>query len=266
MRVKKILLPFNFTDCAINALRYSAALAQKFEAKLFIMYAFDNDSRNANELKEAYEIKIAAILNKESSLKKVKTDIHVTKKGPKEAIIDATNRFDIDLIVMGTEGVHKPYDELAGSFTYNIIDSSKTPVLTVPEGCQFQPYYTIGFGVDLKKIEHTLTLDILLDFALAFQSKIEIFHVEKFDAKHDKEETYEALKLEDYFSEIEHEFLTMKNKTLKDGVNDYIQERKPDMLAIMPRKYSFFEWLKHDSITQEVVQHVFVPVLTFPDK
>lgn len=269
MKVKKILLPINFSACSLNALRYAGNIAEKFEATLLILNALDEE-QNALEINNAEKSpqikKISNIINDDPHLVNILTDILVTEKSKKEAILWAVDTFDVDLIIMGTDGIQSPYDELAGTFSYQIVSSSPVPVLTIPPDYQYKSFNKIGFGVDYKHIDHTSNLDIILEFAYSYKSEIEMFHIEKYTEEKVLMEAYESAKLNDYFSGVDHHFMTIKNSSIWEGLSQYIEKNEPDLLVIMPRKYKFFDWLSHKSVSREVVQHIKLPVLTFPDK
>lgn len=269
MKIKKIMLPINFSSCSINALHYAGHIAEKFESTLLILNARDEDvnSVDIKDVEKTPQIKrISKLINDDPHLVNIITDILVTEKPKKEAILWAVETFDIDLIIMGTDGIRSPYDELAGTFSYQIVSSSPVPVLTIPPEYQYKPFKKIGFGVDYKHIDHTSILDIILEFSYTYASEIEMFHIEKFSEERAPKEAYESAKLSDYFLGVNHHFTTIKNHSIWKGLKEYIEIKQPDLLAIMPRKYSFFDWLSHDSFSKEVVQHIKLPVLTFPDK
>lgn len=266
MYIKKILLPLNYSSCSLNALNYAASIANKFEAKLLIVHSLDDETSDVKERKSEQIKKINDIINNNPQLVNIMTDIVVTEKAKKEAILWANDTFDIDLVIMGTDGIKSPYDELAGTFTYQIVSDSDRPVLTIPPDFEYKDLNKIGFGVDFKLIDHTSALDIILEFAYAYNSELEMFHIEKYTEEKELLEVYESAKLNDYFDGVNHNFITVKNNSLWEGLERYLEQSKPDLLVVMPRKYSFFEWLSHKSLSREVVQHIKLPVLTFPEK
>ncbi|MEQ9168668.1 MAG: universal stress protein [Fulvivirga sp.] len=269
MKIKKILLPVNFSSCSLNALHYAGHLAEKFEATLLILNAMDEETNSVdiNNADKSPQIKkISELINDDPRLVNIMTDIIVTGKDKEDAVLWAADTFDIDLIIMGTDGIRSPYDELAGTFSYQIVSSSPVPVLTIPPDYQYEEFKKIGFGVDYKHIDHTSVLDIILEFSYTYGSEIEMFHIEKYSEERASKEAYESAKLNDYFLGVNHHFMTIKNHSIWEGLKEYIEINRPDLLAIMPRKYNFFDWLSHDSVSKEVVQHIKLPVLTFPDK
>jgi nucleotide-binding universal stress UspA family protein len=270
MRIKKILCPLDYSDCSINALKYAAEVASRFEAKLLLVHALDNaelySEQKIKQLKTEHIEKISMLIDQIPEVANKMTDIKISGKKPKEAILQTSDTFDIDLIVMGTEGTEGLFDELIGSFTYSVISESQCPVLIVPNLSFFVPYQKIGFGVDYNIIDHTSALDILIDFAYAFNAKIEVFHIAKENKPKKILAKYESSKLDEYFSGINHDFCDIESSSFEQGVEQYIDGFGPDLLAIMPRKHNFFERITHKSTAKKLVNHIKLPILTFPEK
>lgn len=270
MKLKKILVPIDYSECSINALRYAGQLAKQFDSSILILHALNKGTvakpEHIQTQKSEHIDKISSITDEEPTLSSIMTDILVSEKAPLKAIFETYDLFNIDLIVMGTKGVHKPFDILTGSFAYHVVSESHVPVLVIPGDSQYRPIKTIGFGVDYKSIDHTDNLDIIKDISYSFSSSIDIFHVVKYGSKHELLEKYEASKLDDYFDGIEHEFETIESRSVEEGIKKFVKTSQPDLLVIMPRRYNFFKWLKHDSITEEIVQHFHIPILTIPEK
>lgn len=269
MRINKILIPINYSDCANNAIKYAGNLAKEFHAKILILHALNNSNVATTEEiekeKAKHVEKINNIIENEPSLSLVMAEPLVSEESPKEAILWATEAFDIDLIIIGTEGIHKPYLELVGSFTYHVISESNLPVLTIPDSCPYVKPHKIGFGVDYKLMDPKSVLDLVKHFTEVFKSKLEIFHVKTFGSKPEPDEVQQSQALDDFFANINHSFKTLEKQSIPDGLKDYADQYEPNLIVIMPRKYKFFEWLKHDSVTQQVVQHLQLPILTIPE-
>lgn len=269
MSLHKLLVPINYSKCSINGLRYAGHLANVLNAKIVILHALDNDHistlSDIKKSKEEHTSKIQAYCNEESSLNEIMTDIYISEKSARAAIKMAVETYDIDLIVMGTEGAEKPLKELVGSFTYHVIEESSVPVFTVPENYTFMPIQLIGFGVDYKQVEGSFALDVVKDFAYSFRSRLDIFHIKKYGEETKFLENHEAKKINQFFKGLQHKFETIESASINDGLNQYIAKSEPGLLVLVPRKYSFFEWLSHESISEQVVQHAKIPVLTIPE-
>ena len=166
---------------------------------------------------------------------------------------------------MGTEGVKKPMKELVGSLTYHIIEKSEIPVLAIPNSTGYKPIDLIGYGVDYERVYDTRSLSVLKDFAYSFKSRLEIFHIRKYGDASRFLEPHEKAKLDGYFKGLTHEFEIIESDSIPDGLYEYVRKSNPSLVVLVPRKYPFFEWLDHESLSEEAVQHLKIPVLTIPE-
>ncbi|MEQ8572825.1 MAG: universal stress protein, partial [Fulvivirga sp.] len=90
MKIKKILLPVNFSSCSLNALRYAGHLAEKFEATLLILNAMDEETNSVdiNNAEKSPQIKkISELINDDPRLVNIMTDIIVTGKDKEDAVL-----------------------------------------------------------------------------------------------------------------------------------------------------------------------------------
>ena len=269
MGVNNILVPINYSGCSINALRHAGNLAKQFKCQILILHALNNDNiATAEEIenqKAEHVKKINDLITSEPSLSMIMSEALVSEESPKDAILWATNTFNIDLIVIGTEGIHKPYIDLVGSFTYHVISESNLPVLTIPEDCAYVKPHKIGFGVDFKIMDPSAVLEMVKQFTRGFNSKLEIFHIKAFGEETKPKEVKQSEILNNFFNDINHNFITLEQGSVQEGLKAYAEKYDPNILAIMPRKYKFFEWLKHESVTEDAVQHLQLPILTIPE-
>lgn len=267
MKIQKILIPIDYTDCAFNALDYAAEVATKFKAHLLILHALDIEETATKTTTEALKSQhiedINEIINNIPTAVNLMTDIMISEKNPRSAIRNAADTFDVDLIVMGTEGVDNILDEVMGSLTATVINEVACPVLTVPDGCRFQPIHKIGFGADYKVTQRMDSMGLLLQFAYTFGSEVEIFHIRSKDKRKPILAQHEADKLDKVLNGVVHTFDEIEDDNLEGGVNQYIKKANPDLLALMMRKHSFLYLLTHHSATRQLVHHVKLPMLIF---
>ena len=56
-----------------------------------------------------------------------------------------------------------------------------------------------------------------------------------------------------------------QGKNIKDSLHEITEEFNVDILALMHRKYGFFDSLFHASTSYKMVKHTKIPVLIFPE-
>lgn len=266
MRIKRILIPIDFSPCSTNAMQYAGHLARKFNAKVMFLHVAEGAtalSKTAfKEYKQEKLEEIERLIETVPSLTNSITEAKVDWHDLKDALFDTVDNFQMDLVVMGTKGAHGLFRELAGTNTYDIIKECKVPVLVVPENSMYDEPKKIGFASDFKEIDHLVVLDVLLDFVYAFKAELHIFHVQVQGEEELDEEYFNMKELDDYFSAVTHKFHEIKDDDLAAGINHFVQSNAIDMLAIMPRRHSMLKDIIKRQTTEEVTEHSKLPILS----
>ena len=87
------------------------------------------------------------------TLANAKYEIILSEGIPEDEIIQWSKRNLPELIIMGTRGKNQKEVDILGSVTAEVIDSSKFPVLAIPENS------TIKINEDIKKVALVTTCD-----------------------------------------------------------------------------------------------------------
>ena len=269
MRIKNILVPIDFSPCAMNAMHYAAKLARKAEAELIILnvaeYPITHDQRAFKVYKNEKLEAIEQLISNNPDFVNIITSIKIDFKSLKQAMFSLINESQIDLVVMGTKGVYGLFRELAGTKTYGVLKDAKVPFLIVPNDVEYREAHRMGFAADLKEIDHHFTLDMLLDFIHTYNAELDIFHVREPNGKNVEHEFLNIRALDDYFSDITHEFYEVEDSNITNGMDRFVRDHSIDMLSIMPRKHNLFDKIIKRSTTREVTNHALLPILVLPE-
>jgi universal stress protein A len=135
---KKILCPIDFDDNSIAALHYARDLAVENGATIYLMHVvFEPLARPEFPLdqyplvsEEPSKVALQKVVQKELHGKvRYETATRIGK--PADAINEAAEDFDVDLIVMATSGRKGLAHFLLGSIAEHVVRSAKRPVLTI---------------------------------------------------------------------------------------------------------------------------------------
>lgn len=140
IRLKKILVPTDFSEHSDQAMRYGAELAAKFGADLHLLHAIETVPMLLGE--NAYvppesevELEAAAVTQLDGLKLEAAEGITVVRKATHGHPFVETVRYaknnDIDLIVLGTHGRGAIAHMLLGSVAENVVRKAPCPVLTV---------------------------------------------------------------------------------------------------------------------------------------
>jgi nucleotide-binding universal stress UspA family protein len=137
---QNILVPVDFGDAMQPGLDLAVALAQKFDARITLVNAFDLTPFTAM-VPMAPPIDIEPLIaSVEKELKKVlaatrttwpKAEAELRRGSPYDVILDVAKAHGCDLIVIGTHGRRGLARVLLGSVAEKIVRLSPIPVLTV---------------------------------------------------------------------------------------------------------------------------------------
>ena len=142
-RLKRILVPIDFSDCAKKALRYAIPLAKEHEAAITLLYVVPPDyavgeyggidyASLQTETHATAEFELAALAVDEVR-GQVPADPLVHSGSPAFEIIEAANALPADVIVISTHGRTGMKPVLLGSVTENVVRHAPCPVLVVRE-------------------------------------------------------------------------------------------------------------------------------------
>ncbi len=171
---------------------------------------------------------------------------------------------EVDIVIMGTHGASGLQEILMGSIASEVMTESKTPVLAIPKGASIGDIRKIALGTDYQHLEATKNLQVLRYLAEQFEAQLEIIHVHPKPSSLVEQEAINALKIDDFFSSLKHNFRFKMMDKVEDGLFAFVSEEKIDLLAVMPKKHNFLARLFQKSITRKLAHHANVPLLSLP--
>ena len=138
--IKTILLATDFHGSSSIALEYAMAFASHYGARLLIVHAFEL-TRAAMEAELLGHAQSVSRKDRQSRLEAVAAkaqragitaDTHLVEGQPRQAIVEVAKQYAVDLLVLGTHGIHRGLNHLLiGSNTEAILQSALCPALTV---------------------------------------------------------------------------------------------------------------------------------------
>ena len=269
--MKTILLPTDFSDEARNAALY----AVEFFGSLsnYVLLHVSDVQVNRLALKNiSEEIRVST----EKLLKEQVNDlidevgnieIHSTVEIGEEAtvIADQAKLINADCIVMGAKGKSAAENLLVGSTTYDTIRRVKIPVIAVPKSAEHHELNKVVFAADYKAINHNISLEPMLELCQENEMELLILNVVDSSELVSMKEAIEAVKLDNYFSEVGHSFHYIEDSDIANGINRFTEDQEAEMLVVLAREESFFHRLSEASVTRAVTLNAHLPILVLQD-
>ena len=143
LKVKRILVPIDFSDCSKKALQYALPLAKEHEATLTLLYVVPpaygageyggiDYAQLEGSMKEGGEKELAKLVVDEVR-SEVPTDTLVCVGSPAVAIVETARSLAAGLIVISTHGRTGLKHVFLGSVTEHVVQRAPCPVFVVRE-------------------------------------------------------------------------------------------------------------------------------------
>jgi nucleotide-binding universal stress UspA family protein len=280
--MKKILLPTDFSDNALNAINYALQLFKGDKCTFYLLntytpviYSYDYQMSTAGYLGEVVDV---VKKNSTDKLDKLKNQLNKKYKNENHKLVtissfnlltdeikDLIDTYNLDLIVMGTKGASGAKEILFGSNTIHVIKKSKCPVFAVPDGYFFEKPMEILFPTDYK-IDYTeKQLNILKTIANLYKSRVHILNVSHGRDLNEKENRNKE-KLEKLLSKVKHASYRVDDQEIPNAINEFQKTTYVHLLMMINNKHSFFENLFFKPVIHQIGFHLTVPFLVIPSK
>lgn len=277
--VNKILIPTDFSRNAWHAICYALEILKHSHCEIHLLNAFSiADGLSVLMYPEPgdedYE---TAKLESEEELSKLADKIAIRQQGfsthnvkiaaicgePLEVIRDYSQTHQIDLIVMGTQGVSDTSKAVFGSVAVNVMEKVKhCPVLVVPQSTLIVPPKEIVFPTKLSSNFNKTNLRILNEIVLAHHSQLKILHIFKNTTDVLGKAQNECLnQLKQLLPGHNVSFKTLHNIDVLNGINCFIESRESDMVTFLNKKHAFFGSILSRPLIKQITFYTRVPIL-----
>ncbi|MEO8961142.1 MAG: universal stress protein [Ginsengibacter sp.] len=274
--MKNILVPIDFSPASRNAATYAVSLAQAFDATVYVFHAIlppvlIDDSILASVMVTQAEIVAENNKSLEHEVEKLSKEFSVTIKGlvregyASNIIPELAAENDIDVIVMGMKGEGKSIS-IFGSTTTTIIRKSDYPVFVIPENAGYKPITNITLASDYDTEIEMDRYNVLLALAEKFTSKINIINIQKKSASLNREESVGKKQTSLAFSGYNHQFHTLNENSVAEGINQFIEINHTDILAMVAHKHPLFDRLFGKVHTKSMSYQTKLPLLVLQSK
>lgn len=273
----KILALTDLTTLSKVGVLYAAKLSEALNAKLIVINILTIDK--LSQIRSGYnlddEIIKRQIKNREKEClrfieeirRETQCDFQIEILVEKGGFLEETvNKFasvqQCDLIVMSTKGASNLKKTIFGSIAATVVgDNSSIPVLTVPEFAFFKGFKDIVYASDMNRLQEEI--EKLLPMAKTFNAFIHVLNIYKNNTIPKDNEEALAEKLKSQFNYKKIDCIYVLDSEVKRGINQYLNGRNTDVIAMFSSKRNFFERIFKRSSSREMVSHSNVPILTF---
>lgn len=269
--MKNILVPIDFSKASRNAAKYAVSLAKSFDAAVTLINVVSPPVIIDDSILASVMITQAEVLenNKQLMQEEVETLLKrysgkitgVVQEGfPAEMIQGMAKEKHADLILMGMKGKGKS-NSVFGSTTTAIIRKLSFPVFVIPEKADYKLIDKITFASDFDAEIEMNRYTLLLALAKKFNSEIHILNVQKKDSSLNQGKIIGKMKTSLAFSKLNHQFHTIDEKNVEEGINQFIEKNSTNILAMVAHRHNLFERMFGKVHTKEMSYQTKIPLL-----
>lgn len=280
MTMQTILVPFDFSEEAQNALDFAQQLAELAQCKLKLVHIIEAPTTqsfstmgemnlDSAQLNQVYMIELVdkrkrqlEEINKLHENKPYDFSTKILFGNPYAGISTEISDIKADLVVMGSKGSNGLEELLIGSNTEKVVRHSVCPVITVKQPITAGGIKKIIFASDFSEenkevIRRIKSLQELLGAEL---SLVKINTPSFFETSKDSKIKIEAFVANHGLTNTQ--VVIYNSSSEEDGIIEYAEEINADMIAMATHGRTGFMHLLSGSIAEDVVNHAKRPVWT----
>jgi len=277
--IKKILVPTDFSSQAESALKVAAQIAKKNNCEIYLLHILEmpghvidlTSSGSSGPGPEAVFFmkhthkKFEEVLEKEY-LEGIEVIETVSFEGVLKGIIDACDKNDIDIIVMGSHGSSGFEELFIGSNAEKVVRTSKQPVLVIKEDCDIFAIDDLVYATNFDD-EDKPSLIAAYEFATLLDAKLHLTWINTANSFKTTGETEEKMNLMISDLAIENYTLNIYNDiNIEKGILNFANSVSAGLIGISTHGRKGLSHFINGSLGEDVVNHAKRPVITFKIK
>lgn len=274
--MRKILIPTDFSENSMNAIKYAMELFKYDRSDFFIMHAYGDEvySEGDDLERENFEKKKAEVMSDvDNALEEVIDKMKEIAPNPRHtfyqvsvfgSLVDEANEYaereNVDVIVMGTKGKSDARDITFGSNTLQVIKYVKCPVLAIPLNYKDIQPSNVLFATDYMLPYQRRELKLLSTIVKNFSAKFNVLHISKFDELSFRQQDNQAF-LEYCMEESRPNFIKLAGNDISKVINDAAKDYEADLLVMINSRHSYLEDVLYTSKIEKIGLEINIPFL-----
>jgi nucleotide-binding universal stress UspA family protein len=271
IEIKHVILPYDFSNAAKNALQHALSIAKKFRADLTLLSVMDSYSSQCLQYKGSKFAEFEGI-SKEKLNEQVKQlftfnkiECQVVDTKWSKAVHQLADQRPGSILVLGIGGKGRDgfFD---ASHAYRNVDALNIPMLAVKENHVVSDYKTITTPLD--ETFHTREkLPYVTLLASAFDAKVSVVGLQTHTDKDSTNHMQAIMRQASQYVQIKVKAYQDKLVTSKNEVNDLVKtasEDKADLMVIMSSHEKSLSNLFSGPYAQQVTDKATTPILICP--
>lgn len=268
-KMKKIIVPVDFSEASENALTYGLNLAKTLNAAVEVLHVYhpeistdeympitmsaQEQSRRdkLDQLVESLSSEWNGILADELIQPKFVVGFAA------DELISASKDDNEPLIVMGSSGSSANVKKILGSVTTKVALQAKCPVYIIPPDAKYNSLDNVVYCSKTESMDSQLANKVI-NLIKADTPTVHLLHI-GLDANYQMDLLLEVWN--QFYPDGQIKDVLVPLETESKVINEYCQEADADLLVVARKERNFLQDLFHKSITKELVISATKPML-----
>jgi nucleotide-binding universal stress UspA family protein len=288
--IRKILVPVDYSECSKFACRYAIKIACRVGAEIKFFHTYYSPAFDLIELagavqtqtqlreevttnlEESEKATIESFIQQmkdyvaECGMKAAMFSYDIAPGVPEDEIIQFSQEYEPDLVVMGTHGKGTGVGSIIGSVTAAVINRISFPIIAVPEKYIFigeKNVKNVLYVTDFDESDF-LSLKKLMNITEQLDLDIHCVHI----GENPKE--WDQVKMDGlmaYFSkaygktQVTYSFINQKN--LLENLDNLVREKSINIVSLTSHRRNIIDKLFRPNLPKKLFYHSGIPLLVF---
>jgi len=288
--IRKILVPVDYSECSKFACRYAIKLACKVGAEIKFFHTYYSPAFDLIELAGAVQtqtqLREEVTTNLEESEKAIiegfiqqmkdyiagcgmsatMFSYDISPGVPEDEILQFSQEYEPDLVVMGTHGKGTGVSSIIGSVTAAVINRISFPIIAVPEQYLFigeKNVKNVLYVTDFDESDF-LSLKKLMNITEQLDLDIHCAHIGE------NPKAWDQVKMDGlmaYFSkaygktQVTYSFINQKN--LLEDLDNLVREKNINIISLTSHRRNIIDKLFKPNLAKKLFYHSGIPLLVF---
>ncbi|MDP2542437.1 MULTISPECIES: universal stress protein [Tenacibaculum] len=275
--MKNVLIPYNFSEAAINALNYTKQLFKDVEVTIYLLDVYISqpsellsDQENEkwfnemdNEIEDELKYLIEVLRRENTSFN---YEYVVESNSLTKAVTKTIEEKSIDIVIAGTKGAKSLAETFIGTNTMKMINVvNRCPILVVPMNYKYKPLHQIVFSTNYKRLFTAKELQFLINLTTIKRCILEVVSLSEENFLSENQQR-NKVKLRELLQDVNVTYKKIDwegSETLT--VEKHIKENDSELLVLINHKYNFFNRLLEENVIKKSAFHSKIPMLILPE-
>lgn len=272
-KIKKIIVPTDFSVPSYNAYNFANGLATDLGGVLVMTHIYFPSSADLNELtipnndiEQLHRKKLEDFVNSVNQdwigefLHEPLVDADFRVGFPKTEL-EAISKQPDTLMVMGSTGEGDAFKKIFGSLSTDMIKNADCPLFVVPPGSSYTKPKSIVFASESVKLDSNNIFETA-KMCNSFAADLKILHINTGESDYESELIDEMLKKN--FPALNYDIRIVRAEKVLQGLSVCLNETSHDIVAFTKKHRNFLAELFHESIAEHFALYSDKPLLIFP--